>query len=115
MATVRVHSSSRQQAKWEKVINGLRLDGVKIYNQPQDADVSIVLSGKHENPAMLKGRKVLAFDAGEWIKFMNPPNGWIAYAIVLEEYYDDFINLSGMTDSDKIKTVKEMIGKYESD
>jgi len=106
MDTVKIHSCYRQQDQWKGVINGLRLAGLKVYKEPQEAEISLVLSGKHENPTLLKGHKVIAFDAEEWIKFMAPPQGWIAYKKVLDEYYDEFLNLTGMSDAEKVQAVK---------
>jgi len=94
------------------LVDGLRLAGLKVYQEPRDVDVSIVLSGKYENPSLLKGRKIIAFDAVEWLKFITPPYGWDNYKIVLEEYYDDFLNLTGMEPAQRVKAVKMCAERY---
>ena len=69
---------------------------IEVLRGPIDADMSIVLSGLFENPAMPKGKKVLAFKSQEWISCASPPQGWKFYESLLQHYYDDFIDLSSL-------------------
>lgn len=97
-----VHKSKRNASSWSKVVDGLRLSGTKVYNEPQEADVSISLCGMYENPAVLKGKRVLCFDVEDWRSTFQPPYGWKLYQVVLEEYYDEFVNLTGLDVKQKV-------------
>jgi hypothetical protein len=80
-----------------------------IHRKPREADVSIVLSGLYENPVLVKGKRVLAFKAQEWIAGVAPPHGWRLYEPVLKEYYDDFIDLAGLDSKKSAKRIIEYI------
>ena len=114
MAIVKVHSSSRGQTYNVDIINGLRLAGIKIYKEPQDADISLVISGKHENPALLKGKKVIVFNSRDWIPFMNHPTGWLQYKKVLDEYYDDYLNITGLDTAKKVEKIRDYVVANEA-
>jgi hypothetical protein len=62
-----------------------------------------------ENPTIVKGRKVLAFKPQDWFPNINPPKGWMLYEPVLRYYYDDFIDLSGLSPKKAAKRIIEYI------
>jgi hypothetical protein len=81
----------------------------KVEDTPRDADLSIVLSGLMENPTIVKGRRVLAFKPQDWFPSINPPKGWMLYEPMLKYYYDDFIDLSGLSPKKAAKRIIEYI------
>ena len=112
MATVSLFRSSRKRADdtWKEFIKAL---DVPIHNKPIETDVSIVLQGIYENPLALYGKKVLAFDAKDWFQYIPVPHGWDAWHAVLEEYYDEFINLTLGTTEEKMKMLKGYINETQ--
>lgn len=90
---------------WEPIIKELKARGYQVYHDVEPADVSIVLSGKLENPLCFSGKRVLAFTPGEW---QPEYYGWRFYARILENYYDDFINLGQTT----VKGAADKIEEY---
>jgi hypothetical protein len=81
----------------------------KVEDTPRDADLSIVLSGLMENPTIVKGRRVLAFKPQDWFPSINPAKGWMLYEPMLKYYYDDFIDLSGLSPKKAAKRIIEYI------
>ncbi len=102
-----------RQNWWEEVMDHLKRRKTKCYCEPQEADVSIVLSGMFENPALVSGKKVLAFRPQEWVPSIPPPKGWMLYSGVLAKYYDDFIDLSGLTPRKSAKRIIEYIDEVK--
>jgi hypothetical protein len=98
---------------WGEITDHLNRRKHKVYDSPRDADVSIVLSGMMENPAIIKGRKVLAFKPQEWILNVPPPKGWMLYKPILELYYDDMIDLSGLNAKKSAKRIIEYIDEIK--
>jgi hypothetical protein len=107
------HGPDKNWFNWKEVIDHLERRGQKCYEEPQDVDVSIVLSGVFENPAILKGRKVLAFKPQDWVSHIPPPKGWMLYKNVLQLYYHDFIDLSGLSPKKSAKRIIEYIDEIK--
>ncbi len=104
MANVRVYTTKKGHEYWKYVADFLS-KSVPVDSDIAPADVSIVLSGRFINPLILNGKKVLAFDAMEWLHNVPLPIGFDAYRVVLEEYYDDFIDLTGLNVQDRVDKI----------
>ena len=113
MGSVSIVSSTRSKGeRWQDLITALKRSGQGVCDYPEQADTTIVLGGKYENPNLLAGWKVLAFDAIEWLEYAPPPFGWNCYRTVLEEYYDSFLNLTGMQARKRVQTIIECVAEY---
>ena len=115
---VAIHKNSRHghdlsRRNWKEIMDHLERRGQKCHEKPQDVDVSIVLSGVFENPVILKGRKVLAFKPQDWLPSIPPPKGWMLYKNVLQLYYHDFIDLSGLNPRKSAKRIIEYIDEIK--
>lgn len=100
MANVALLLSDYESPVWREVI--ALYDG-QVYGTPQEADVSIVLGGKRANPMAVKGKRILAYNKKEWI-------GWAyIYRPILEEYYDEFLDLSGLTAGQTVDKITEYV------
>lgn len=109
MGTVKVFKPEKDKWGWEYVLDFLEREGIPTGHNPESVDVSIVLGGKTENPLVFCGKRVLAYDAYEWIPGLPPPAGWKFYHRTLVEYYDEFIDLTGMTVQERVdKLISEM-------
>ena len=83
---------SRDIEAWHDVYKRVILKGYSIHTEPIECDVSVVLNGKFVNPLPLHGKKVLLYRMKDW-----QPMKWIEmFAPILEEYYDDMIDITGM-------------------
>lgn len=89
------------------LIQGLINNGIRVYSEPTPANVSIVIDGKNENPLAFNGKRVLAYWADVWKDkdYFNE-----LYKPILEEYYDDMIDLTNLT----FEEVKEALINYEA-
>jgi hypothetical protein len=97
---------------WEGVVSEIEAANVTFVREPVTADVTIVLGGKWENPAILHGKKVLVFTPAEWMMGkLAPPKGWKLIEPVLEAYYDEFISIIG--ESPK-RAAKKVLAYIES-
>ena len=85
---------------------------IYIYVEPIKADVSIVLFGNYSNPVCLHGKKVLAFDATRWGIYTDTAQGWEMYKPILEEYYDEFIDMTDLTVPARADLLELSINKY---
>jgi hypothetical protein len=101
------------RCNWKQIIEHLEKRKFEVCNEPRDTDVSIVLSGLMENPAVLKGRKVLAFKPQDWMPEIPPPKGWMLYEKVMRLYYDEFIDLSGLNPKKSAKRIIEYINEIK--
>jgi hypothetical protein len=109
METVKVFKPQQDKWGWSYVLDFLGREGIPTGYTPELVDVSIVLGGKHENPLVFCGKRILAYDANEWLQGLPPPTGWNFYHRVLVEYYDDCIDLTGMTVQERVdKLISEM-------
>lgn len=95
--------------QWKETIEHLERRKRTVYTEPVEADLSIVLSGLLENPAIVRGKRVLAFKPQEWMPEIPPPKGWMLYYPILQKYYDDFIDLSGLNPRKSAKRIIEYI------
>jgi hypothetical protein len=84
-----------------------------IYVEPIKADVSIVLFGNFTNPLPLRGKRVLAYDASRWMPEVPVPLGWKMYEPILEEYYDEMIDLTGLTVPERADVLELTINQYQ--
>lgn len=106
MANVKFFKVDRDSEFWHNIIELLAQKGVIVHGKPQEADISVVLSGKFENPCILKGKKVWAYTASEWTM-----PGFSSYIPVVKEYYDETINLTDLTDD---QIVDKLMDYYEA-
>ena len=79
---------------WIPVIHALQRHGLEVWGgvKTDDLDVSIILSGKSENPLAVPGRRVLVFNQDEW-----PPKGrgWKHFWYgVIKHYYHDLLDVT---------------------
>ena len=109
MANVRVYKANRGHPFWQHVAQFIRDKGYPVDTDKSEADVSIVLSGRFENPLIFKGKKVMAYDAMEWLRNVPLPWGFNAYKEILEEYYDDFIDLTNLNVEERVEKIIEYI------
>lgn len=97
--------SAEREAKnpyWSEVYDLCAAKGITLYREPKDCDVSLVLGGRMTNPLPLKGRKVLAFKKDEWRMVK-----WdMIYAGILEEYYDHFIDTTGLNPEGTLRLIE---------
>ena len=115
MVDVKVFKAYRYNHDTEELVHAVSERGVPVYVEPLEADVSIVISGYCENPAILHGKKVIAFDATEWFKSAPVPKGWSLVAEVIEKYYDDGLNLTHMDVEQKADAIVEYVKSYEAE
>ena len=94
---------------WPQVVEHLKKRDFETLSEPVQADLSIVLSGMYENPTAIKGRKAMAFKPQEWFPGVPPPMGWNMYKELLGFYYDDFIDMSGLSPKKAAKRIIEYI------
>ena len=97
-----------ENLEWRRVGHLLKENGFDVRNTKADADVSVVLGGRGINTLALTGKKVLVYGAGEWLRGVPIPRGFNLFKPVLEEYYDDFLDVTGM----EIHAVVDKIIKY---
>ena len=112
MANVKVYKARRGHPAWQYVADFIRKEGYTVDTDKSDADVSIVLGGRFENPLIFKGKKVMAYDAMEWLRNVPIPWGFEAYKVILEEYFDDFIDLTNLNVQERADKVIEYINEY---
>lgn len=97
---------------WGGIIEGLREQGYKVHGVPEQADVSIVLGGKMENPLCFSGKRVIVFYPPEWVPF---PYGGQLFGQIIQHYYHDHINLGNEDDIGlKTRVILEYIKKAEN-
>ena len=81
MVNVKIFKCPREIEKWKDTIAGLDKLGVKVYQEYNPADISIVLDGRYENPNIFDGEKILVIDKALW------GSAWNMFIAVLPEYY----------------------------
>jgi hypothetical protein len=85
-----ISERSRDLKSWQGIYKWVADQGCALNTEPVECDISIVLSGKFVNPLPLHGKKILLY-SNDW-----SPLKWEAmFEIVLEEYYDEMINVEG--------------------
>lgn len=89
-------------------MNHLRSRGHDCSFSPKDADLSVVLSGKFENPLCVKGKRVLVFNVNDW---PPPPYGWYIYGPIIKEYYHDTLDVTGTTLNQAMEKIERYILK----
>lgn len=104
-------SQGGDRGGWKHIITALNKRKFDVSDSPRDVDVSIVLSGLMENPALVKGRRVLAFKPQDWMPEIPPPKGWMLYESTMAQYYDEFIDLSGLNAKKSAKKIIEYINE----
>ncbi len=87
---------------------------IYISKKPENCDVSIVLYGLYENPTCLFGKKVLAHDKLMFFSHMGKEYGWNMFRPILEEYYDYFIDLTGLSVQEQANKIERYILDYET-
>jgi hypothetical protein len=91
------------------MLDSLRGRGYKICYEAEEADISVVLSGKFENPLALSGKRILVFARGQWF----PQHGFQQiWHRLLAEYYDDMVDVAQTSRKEAIKKIEDCIAKY---
>lgn len=103
MATVKVFKAPRDAIKWTKLIEILKETEGEVYFRPEPADISIVLSGRFENPTLLTGKRILFCIPSEWGRY------WEEYKLILEAYYDEIHDFAGKNDRQKADMILQYI------
>ena len=76
----------------------------------ENPDISIVLSGKAENPLAIKGKRVLFMTRGEW----NPKGyGWNLFESILKHYYDEIVDITYCSLTEAVEKIKDYIENAE--
>lgn len=118
MVNVKVFKAKPGREGWMRVIEILKGKGIDILMKTEKADVSIVLSGAAENAGILEGRKILMYNIKDWMEKEPEQLEQFKFDLwrpILEEYYDEFINLSGMSDKMKAKEILNKIREVQND
>ncbi len=115
MPTVRIYRSKKLADNWGLVADKLDAAGLQTHRETGDADVSISLGGMYINPLVLTGKRVLCHNVAEWLPAMQKPFGWSLYKTVLDEYYDEFMDLTGMSDSHKVLAIRQYVEEKTND
>lgn len=102
MAVVKIFQTRRSKDDWADIIKILKEKGYTVCDNYSPADISIVLDGRYDNPTVLDGKKVIAYDETLWKKTFP------MHKTVLVHYYDDFIDITDL-DTDQIV---EKLGEY---
>ena len=108
MADVKIFKRKNNQSTyWDEVVERLAGTGFVVHSREEDADISIALCGKFENPLALKGKRVLFYDEKAW------QNTWPMYEFIMDAYYDEMINITGMSDDKKVSEIINYIREAE--
>ena len=99
MAVVKIFKCSRAREEWNEAIEDLGEINIEVLEDYSPADVSIVLDGRYENPAVLDGKKILVTKESLW------NNTWSMFMAILPEYYDE---IAKITDGDT-NTIRRVI------
>lgn len=114
----KVFKSKIGMESWVEVINILKENGIDILTESEETDVSIVLSGAWENAGILQGKRILFYDIKDWME-KEPdrlePYKFELYRPILEEYYDEFINLSDMSNKGKANEILAKIKEIKNE
>ena len=114
----KVFKSKIGMESWVEVINILKDNGIDILTESEQTDVSIVLSGAWENAGILQGKRILFYDIKDWME-KEPdrlePYKFELYRPILEEYYDEFINLSDMSNKGKANEILAKIKEIKNE
>ena len=110
MESVKIFVGRGLHPDWLRLGKILENKGFTVCQTKEDADISIVLSGQGVNTLCLTGKKVLVYTAHEWVKNVPSPHGFNLYKPVMEEYYDDFLDITGMGMSEGAEKVVKYIG-----
>lgn len=114
----KVFKSKIGMESWVEVINILKENGIDILTESEQTDVSIVLSGAWENAGILHGKRILFYDIKDWME-KEPdrlePYKFELYRPILEEYYDEFINLSDMSNKGKANEILAKIKEIKNE
>ena len=85
---------------WTVLIKRIQKQGHKVLDCPEKCDVSIVLSGKFENPSCFYGKRVLLFHSAEWGDFSD------FFHKILTRYYDKVIDITDFNFKDALSVIK---------
>ena len=111
MDTVKIFKSPvKNDSFWNRIIRGLGNKGYETARKYEDVDVSIVLSGKAENPVGFRGRKVLFYKKQEWVPHIPVPLGFNMFKPILKEYYDEMHDISALNENECVYEIIGYIG-----
>lgn len=92
---------SKEITDWIPIYEEVKELGYNIHTEPVECDISIVLNGKFVNPLPLRGKKILFYHTSDW-----QLHKWKAmFKPILEEYYDDLIDIEGQEIKDVIEEI----------
>ena len=118
MVNVKVFKAKPGRESWEEVIKILKNNSIDILIRPEKADVSIVLSGAAENAGILYGKKILMYNIKDWMEKepeLIEQYKFNLYRPILEEYYDELIDLSGMGNKAKANEIMNKIREVKNE
>ena len=104
---IRIFASTRSDG-WLPMIRALQDKHLDVHAFPATAKYSIVLSGRNENPIALSGKKILVFHRDEWMPDLF---GWRLFKPILDEYYDEFLDVTGLDFGTAVKKVVDYIAE----
>jgi hypothetical protein len=95
---------------WKGIISGLEDADIKVSHEAGEADCSIVLGGRFENPAVLDGEKILFYIPSYWPPSANNA-GFKFFQPVIKEYYDEMIEVS---ESNAVDIITKYVRRKQS-
>lgn len=96
-----VFKSQRGIDTWLGVIESIEKNGSKVLDYPEQCDVSVVLSGKFENPNCFYGKRIVLFHRQEWEGFDG------LFHKILKRYYDKVIDVTKRSPEDVLKIISD--------
>lgn len=95
-----VFKSQRGIDSWLPLIKYIEKNGHKVFDHPEECDISVVLSGKFENPNCFYGERILLFHNDEWKGFH------CFFYKILTRYYDKIIDVTKYNLGDTLAVIE---------
>ena len=95
--------------KLDSIIKSLKAKNIPVYKNVFPCDVSIAIYGLYENPIALYGKRVLAYDKPLWFNILGQDFGWRLCKPLLDEYYHEFLDITGLSSDEQANKIEEYI------